>query len=120
MKRHEKTYSTGNGIMKTQYESEIHLSLPEFSDSKIINWKFSVEDSENIGYDMIIGRDLMMQLKINFSFENKSVSWEGIEIPMRDFNRLKKWNISQRELKTIMRETKSKKDKSNRKHAETN
>ena len=78
----------------------------EFSDKKIIEWNFSVTDSKYLGYDMIVGRDLLLELKIDISFENKIVSWEGIDIPMRDFNRLRKWNISKYEVNTIIRESK--------------
>ena len=82
----KKKYSTGNGTLETKYESEIHFSLPEFSDKKIINWKFSVAESKLIGYDMIIGQDLLSEIKMNICFDKNIVSWEEIEIPMRDFN----------------------------------
>ena len=95
LKKNKNKYSTGSGSLTTQYESQVHFTLPEFSDKKIINWKFSVADSPTIGYDLIIGRDLMLQLQMNLSFEKKTVSWEGIEIPMRDFQRIKNLNMSQ-------------------------
>ena len=38
---------------------------------------------------------------MDISFEKKSVSWEGIEILMRDFNKLRKWNISKMEMNAI-------------------
>ena len=47
----------------------------------------------------------MLELKMDISFARKSVSWEGIEIPMRDFNKLKKWNISKMEMKAIIQES---------------
>ena len=78
------TYATGSGVLTTKYESEIHFTLPEFSDKKIIKWKFNVTDSEELGYDMIIGRDILTELGINFSFDTKTVEWEGISIPMSE------------------------------------
>jgi hypothetical protein len=76
-------------LFKTKYESEIQFKLPEFSNSKIITWKFNMFESENVGYDLIIGRDLMLELGLDISFKNKNITWEGTTIPMRDFNRLK-------------------------------
>ena len=95
-------FATGSGQLKTKYESEIQFTLPEFSHSKIINWKFHLTELEDIGYDMIIGQDLMTSLGIDISFTRKVVTWEGTEIPMRDFNHLKKWRLSKYEMKTII------------------
>ena len=64
-------FATGSGQLKTKYESEIQLKLPEFSHSKIINWQFHLTKMEDIGYDMIIGRDLMTKLGIDISFNKK-------------------------------------------------
>ena len=38
----------------TQYKKKILFNLFEFRESKIINWEFSVIDSEHLGYDIII------------------------------------------------------------------
>ena len=97
-------YSTGSGSLTTRHESEIHFTLPEFSDKKIIKWKFNITDSTEVEYDIILGRDIMLQLQMDVSFTNKSIAWEGNEIPMRDFNKLKQWKISKFEMKTIIRE----------------
>ena len=53
---------------------------------------------------MIIARDIMNQLEFEISFKNKVISWEGMDIPMRDFNRIKKWNLSKFKLKAIIQE----------------
>ena len=54
IKESTKKYSTGNGTLTTDYETEVHFTLPEFSDKKIVNWTFSATDSPHVGYDMII------------------------------------------------------------------
>ena len=54
---------------------------------------------------MVLGRDLMYKLGMDISFENKNISWEGIIIPMRDFNKLKKYNMSKLELKAFISES---------------
>ena len=41
-------YSTGGGEVRTKYESKIHFALPEFSDKKIISWKFNIFESKNL------------------------------------------------------------------------
>jgi hypothetical protein len=35
-------------------------------------------------YDMIIGRDMMSDLGIDIKFSNNSVTWNGVEVPMKD------------------------------------
>ena len=53
---------------------------------------------------MIIGHDIMNQLELELSFKNKAILWEGMDITMRDFNRIKKWNLSKFEWKAIIQE----------------
>ena len=105
MKKDKKEYSTGSGILKTKYETTEQLILPEFSDKKNITWHFSVFEGKSIGYNVVIGRDLLIELRMELSFAKKTVAWEGIEIPMRDFNRLRKWNISRLEMNAIIQES---------------
>ena len=105
IKENMKQYSTGNGTFKTKYETTERLMLPEFSDKKNITWHFSVFEGSDVGYDMVIGRDLMLELGMDISFAKKTVTWEGIEIPMRDFNKLRKWNISKMEMNAIIQES---------------
>lgn len=103
-RRSTKTYKTGSGSLTTEYESKIYFSLSEFSDQKIINWTFSVTNAEDLGYDVILGRDLLLNLKMNISFEHEVVSWEGIDIPMRDFNKIRKYKLDNREFKAFIQE----------------
>ena len=91
--------------MTTQYEGKAHFTLTEFSDKKIINHKFNLFESTDLGYDMVIGRDIMYKLGMDISFEHKNISWEGIVIPMRDFNKLRKYKMSKLELKAFISET---------------
>ena len=43
---------------------------------------------------MIIGRDLMTDLKLDILFSKKSVYWKGIDIPMIDFRNLPKCKLN--------------------------
>ena len=97
-----KKFATGSGQLKTKYKADIKFTLPEFSNSKLITWNFHLTDNEDLGYDLILGRDIMLKLGIDLSFEKKSLSWEGTEIPMRDYNKLKRWNLSKHEVKAII------------------
>jgi hypothetical protein len=100
----EKEYATGSGTLKTKHESKVYFSLPEFSDQKIINWVFNVTNSEDLGYDVILGRDILLNLNMNISFENRNVSWEGIEIPMRDYNKIRNYKFNKMEFKAFIQE----------------
>ena len=62
-RKNKNEYYTGSGTLMTKYESKVHFSLPEFSDQKVINWTFNVADTEDLGYEAIIGRDLLWNLK---------------------------------------------------------
>ena len=61
-------------------------------------------ESDDVGYALIIGRDLMLELGLDISFENKTIMWEGTTIPMRDFNMLRKWNLFKYEMRIIIQE----------------
>jgi hypothetical protein len=87
------TFSTGGGNLKTTHEAKVTFSLSEFSNSKIIEWTFSLADRDDLGYDMIIGRDLLGQLGIIIDYKNNLIDWEGTKIPMRDYERLRKLNL---------------------------
>ena len=47
------------------------FQLPEFSTSKDITWQVDMDSGklEELGYDMIIGRDLLQALKVIIDFE---------------------------------------------------
>ena len=92
--------------MSTKYEGNVHFSLPEFSDKKVVTWMFKVVESTTLGYGMVIGRDIMSELGMDLSFYKKTMIWEGIEIPMRDFNKLRKYQLNKRELQAFISESK--------------
>ena len=65
-KENTKQYSTGRGTLRTKYESTKQLVLPKFSDKKNITWHFSVFKGNKVGYDAVIGQDLMLELDMVF------------------------------------------------------
>ena len=54
---------------------------------------------------MIIGRDLLGQLGMIIDYKDHLIDWEGIKIPMRDYERLRELNLTSRELNTIIHNT---------------
>ena len=57
----------------TTHDSKMFLCIPEFSSSKIINHCFHVDSDKGesgTGYEMIIGRDLMVQLDLMSNFKH--------------------------------------------------
>ena len=51
-------------------------------------------ENKHLEYDLIIGRDLMNDLKLDILFSKSKVAWEGIEIPMIDFRKLSKYKLN--------------------------
>ena len=53
----EITYETTGSNYKTKYDINIYFTLPNFSETKIINHIFHINSSKdkNLGYDMFIG-----------------------------------------------------------------
>ena len=58
-------FSTASGTYCTTHDVKVSFFMPEFPISSIILHRFHIdnnEDKSGIGYEMIIGRDLMVQL----------------------------------------------------------
>ena len=72
-------WSTTAEHFATNYTTKVEFSMPEMHERRIIKHKFHVTPNE-MGYDMIIGRDLLQELGID------SISWDEAEIPMRPQN----------------------------------
>ena len=89
-KRSTASFKTAAGNYNTTHTAgQGAVTLPEFSESKILHWDFHLDpgkDTQGTGYDsMMIGRDLMQELGVLIDFQTKTVSWEGICVTMRDF-----------------------------------
>ena len=67
------SWQTKAGTFLTSSKVKCTFTLPEFHDNRDINWKMYVDESENENskYDMIIGRDLLSELGIEFSFKKE-------------------------------------------------
>ena len=108
-RKNKQEYDTAGGTYTSNYDVKIDFTMPEFSASKIINQRFHVDNEEedmNIGYDMIIGRDLMVKLGLITDYERKVLMWDGVSVPMRSvYHTDSKPTFSRAEIKQIMTQT---------------
>lgn len=93
MKKKEKnTWNTKGGNFTTNYMANVQFTLPELDSNKIINWTCHVDDSdEHSRYDMIIGRDLLSELKFCVDFGNNEINcdegpFKGCSTKMKDID----------------------------------
>ena len=73
-------YSTADGVYCTMTEVKLPFCMTEFYSSKIINHRFHVDNNKGKsgkGYEMIIGRDLMVQLGLTAKFKRQVIQWGG-------------------------------------------
>ena len=81
----------------------------DFSSSKIIEYRFHVEKNKNesgIGYDMIIGCDLMVQLDLTANFKHQILLWDGATVPTKELTiLLGKSYLSKRKMRKMVMNT---------------
>lgn len=99
-------YEIAGGIYKTKYKAVVHFTLPEFSSSKRIFWKCVVDDDEGngIGYDMIMGRDLMAAIGLHLDFRQQTICWDKMDTSMKSPSDLAKVKtaFTKKEIKTVI------------------
>ena len=61
-------WETQAGKFMTSKNVNVDFCLPEFSATKTVTWKCHVDESTNVRYDMILGRDLLTALGLNLKF----------------------------------------------------
>jgi hypothetical protein len=69
------------------------FKLPELFLNKTIELKVHVDETNvhaNSSYGMMIGRDLISELKLFLDFDTQCISWDGIDQPMRSQGGLQK------------------------------
>ena len=79
-------WSTKAGSFKTTRTCKINFTLPAFHEKRNISWTAFVDESDKLSskYDMIIGRDLLGELGINFLFKEHLMEWDNATTPMQD------------------------------------
>ena len=74
MRSNRVEYITSAGMYCTTHDVKVSFCMPKLSGSKIINHRFHVDKYEGesgIGYDMIILRDMMVQLGLTADFKRQ-------------------------------------------------
>ena len=83
--------------------------MMELSGSKITNHHFHVDNDEGesgIGYYMIIGRDLMVQLGLTDNFKRQVLQWDAATVHMKESrNVLGQSNLTKREMREVVMQT---------------
>ena len=83
-------WSTKGGDFLTTYKTNVELVLTELDATKRMKWIFHVDDlQKHSRYDMIIGRDLLLELKLYLCFSDYATKGNGgiheeFTAPMRD------------------------------------
>ena len=79
-------YSTAKGFYFMTHDFKVPFFMPEVLKSNIILHQFHVDNNKGesvIGYDIKIGRDLMIQLGLMTNFNHQGLQWDGATGPMK-------------------------------------
>ena len=77
-------WTTNGGNFYTNFELPLSFSFPEFAPSKNVEWIVQLDENTNThNYDMIIGRDLQAELKMDILWSKQCIRWDDITIPLR-------------------------------------
>ena len=109
MQSNKVDYSTADGVYCTTHDSKVPLCMPEVSSNKIINHRFRVNNEKGesgIGYDMIISRDMMVQIGLMDNFKHQVLQWVGATVHMKEPSvLLGQSNIAKREVRKVVMQT---------------
>lgn len=88
-------WSTKAGTFATTRKCKMTFVLPEFHPDREITWQAYVDESTEPTnrYDMIIGRDLLKELGIDFLFSQELMTWDNASVPMRTTEWLDEANL---------------------------
>ena len=64
------------GYLKTNHKVKANIYLPEVSVKNDTMWECHVDDGNESIYDIILGRNLLTSLGLNFQFSN--TSWREV------------------------------------------
>ena len=89
-RKEKSTYKTAAGTFNSENTMKLSFTLDEFGGSTKIVHRFDLDENEDgIGYDMIIGRDLLSQLHIDVRFSDGTITkWEDQLVPMKSFSNI--------------------------------
>ena len=78
------TWNTKGGKFETTHKCKVKFMLPAFHENRDIEWNCYVDSTDgNLSrYDMIIGRDLLHELNMDFLFSSGLMVWDNASTPM--------------------------------------
>ena len=82
-------YNTAAGVYCTTNDVKVPFCIPEFSGSKIVNHRFHVdndEDESDIGYYMIIGYDVMVQLGLMANYKCQVLQSDCTTVHIKEYS----------------------------------
>ena len=98
-------YSTASGMYCTANGVKVPFCMPKISSRKIINHRFHVDNNKGesgIGYDMIICRDLMVQIGPTADFRCQFLQWDSTTVHMKEpSSLLVQYDITKREMRKV-------------------
>ena len=98
-------WTTKAGTFTTTRKVKLNFILPEFHPNREINWEMYVDESQpkQSSYDMIIGRDLLFELGINFLFDQQVMTWDGASVAMKppDYLRQRTAKVFEKEIQLM-------------------
>ena len=79
-------WSTKAGNFRTTKTAKLNFTLPAFHEGRNISWTAFVDETAKLSsrYDMIISRDLLEELGMNFLFSTNLMEWDNASTPMLD------------------------------------
>src|SRR5687768_9002636 len=79
-------WSTKVGNFRTTKTAKLNFTFPAFHEGRNISWIAFVDETDMLSsrYGMIIGRDLLEELGMNFLFSTNLMEWNNASTPMLD------------------------------------
>ena len=102
-------YSTASGLYCTTHDVKVPPLMLDFSSINIINHCVYVKNDKfdsGISYDMIIFRDLMVELGMMGNFKLQILKWDFITVYMKETSSLLgKYDLNKREIREVVMQT---------------
>ena len=108
MKKNKKPirYGTYGGSFVADREVRVAFRFPEFDTHRKVFYEVTVDEKNtprDSPYDAIIGTDLMGKLGIDIRFSDKTVTWDGITVPLKDDGIYKKRSNMRHAYQAVMK-----------------
>ena len=79
------SWITKGGNFQTSKMCKTTFIQKEFLENKSIEWNLHVDSTPGLyHYDMILGRDIMSELRITLDFKDQMMTWDDSTINMKD------------------------------------